>query len=188
MTSPKKSKNLVTIHGLPYYDRWTVLNVPVSTVETIIAYKKLVGAENLGEALERMVNESKVVPRKHEVIGLDYWQVISHYQEYFKELAERMMAAGHEVHIVSAVGQQREKQVFADIDKTGVPYTKKHKVVFEHPVESPQLKLSKCQELGVTVFYDDRDDVCRLLNANGITAFRVTRKDNSRYDLEAEQR
>jgi hypothetical protein len=60
-------------------------------------------------------------------------------------------------------------------------------VVFRHPKESPQLKLAKCVELGIQVFYDDREDVCRLLNQHGILALRVPRKDPSACDLSAER-
>ena len=38
------------------------------------------------------------------------------------------------------------------------------------------------------MFFDDRDDVCRELNKAGIMAMRVTRKDNSTYDLGAERK
>jgi hypothetical protein len=62
-----------------------------------------------------------------------------------------------------------------------------HEVVFRHPRESPVLKLAKCQELGIEVFYDDREDVCRLLNRNGILAFRVPRRDAAEDDLTAER-
>jgi hypothetical protein len=55
------------------------------------------------------------------------------------------------------------------------------------PRESPHLKLAKCQELGIEVFYDDRDDVCRMLNKHGILAMRVPRTDGSTYDLDAER-
>lgn len=70
----------------------------------------------------------------------------------------------------------------------GFPPDLVHEVVFDSPKESPELKLAKCQELGIEMFFDDRDDVCRLLNKHGIVAMRVTRKDNSTYDLEAERR
>ena len=67
------------------------------------------------------------------------------------------------------------------------PYGTVHEVVFRDPRESPYLKLAKCQELGVEVFYDDRDDVCRVLNTHGILAMRVTRRDGSTYDLGSER-
>jgi acid phosphatase class B len=61
-------------------------------------------------------------------------------------------------------------------------------VVYDDVSQAPALKLAKCQELGITVFYDDREDVCRLLNQHGILAVRVMRKDNSTYDVATEQR
>ena len=184
MKETRGAKNIVDKGGQLYLKRWTVLDVPVETVEAIKAYSD--GNDvTVGRALTELIYEA-TSKHKKEIIGLDYWQVISHYGEYFKEFAYQMLKAGHEIHIVTAVGATRAKNVFAEIDKTGVPYTAKHKVIFEDPIQSPQLKLDKCKELGITVFYDDRDDVCRMLNKNGIVAMRVTRKDNSTYDLEAE--
>lgn len=128
------------------------------------------------------------------IIGIDYWQVLSHYPEYFTNLIVQHMSRGiNEVHIVSAVGKDRAGTVEAEVRRimigAGVgayrPFV--HEVVFDSPKQSPELKLAKCLELGITAFYDDRDDVCRLLNKNGILALRVTRKDNSTYDLGAER-
>lgn len=125
-------------------------------------------------------------------VGIDYWQVISHYPDYFTELIMLHANNGNEVHVISAIGKNRIGTIMDEVKKavglaafydiTGV-----HEVVFDTPAQSPELKLAKCQELGITAFYDDRDDVCRLLNKNGILAMRVTRKDNSTYDLGAER-
>lgn len=169
--------------------RWTVVNVPTRISNRVVTYAALNGLK-VGRALAEFVDTSNLDSFKQSLdkqkIGLDYWQVISHYEDYFREFAKLMIEAGHEIYIISAVGKNREATVFNDIDKTHVPYTEKYKVVFNDPKESPELKLAKCKELGITTFYDDRDDVCRLLNANGILALRVTRKDNSTYDLGAE--
>ena len=88
---------------------------------------------------------------------------------------------------MSAVGKDRAGTVEASVRKLGFTDIKVHEVVFGGPSESPELKLKKCQELGIEMFFDDRDDVCRLLNKNGIVAMRVTRKDNSTYDLGSEK-
>lgn len=181
------SKNIVVKNGVKTFSRWTVLDVPYKTVNFVRSYADRKGI-SIGRALEELIDNASVNSKKKEVIVLDYWQTISHFREYFKEFAEQMLSAGHEVHIVTAVGEPRVSQVFNDIDKTGVPYTEKHMVVFETPDQSPELKLKKCLEINATVIYDDRDDVCRLLNKNGIVAMRVTRKDNSTYDLKAEQK
>ena len=120
-------------------------------------------------------------------IGLDYWQVISHYPEYFQELVNAMVAQGHEVHVISAIGKGRIGTIENEVKGALTGIHACHEVVFSNPGQSPELKLAKCQELGITVFYDDRDDVCRLLNRHGILAMRVTRKDSRAQDLEAER-
>lgn len=123
-------------------------------------------------------------------VGFDYWQVVSHFPQYFAALAMAHRENGSEVVIISAVGKDRAGTVQAEVDKIGTfpSAAKVHEVIFDDPSQSPELKLAKCKELGVEVFYDDRDDVCRLLNKNGILAMRVTRKDNSTYDIKAERK
>lgn len=128
-------------------------------------------------------------------VGIDYWQVLSHYPEYFCMLIQQTMSRGsNEVHIISAIGKSRIGTIQGEVDDilgmNGLSAYKPevHEVVFENASQSPELKLAKCKELGIEVFYDDRDDVCRLLTKNGILALRVGRKDNSTYDLGAEQK
>jgi hypothetical protein len=108
-------------------------------------------------------------------VGLDYWHVISDHPEYFRELVTGLISQGHEVHVVSAVGTRRLGTVEAEVAKLVDGVTDVHEVFFDHPRESPELKLAKIQELGITVFYDDREDVCRLLTKRGILAMRVSR-------------
>lgn len=124
------------------------------------------------------------------VVGFDYWQVVSHFPQYFSHLAMAHKEQGAEIVIISAVGKDRAGTVKAEVDKIGTfpNSVKVYEVVFDDPSQSPELKLAKCQELGVSVFYDDRDDVCRMLNKHGILAMRVTRKDNSTYDIKAERK
>jgi hypothetical protein len=111
-------------------------------------------------------------------IGFDYWNVCSHHSVVFRELAAALLAAGHEVHVISAIGRGRAGTVASEIGKLGIPVTAVHEVIFGHPRESPALKTAKCTELGISVFYDDRDDVCRAMTATGrIVAMRVTRPE-----------
>jgi len=128
-------------------------------------------------------------------IGFDYWQVISHFPNEVAEMLLCLKQQDNEIHIISAIGKNRIGTIEADVEKSfassnylvdDTDYTV-HEVVFDRPHQSPELKLAKCKELGLQVFFDDRDDVCRLLNKNGIMACRVTRKDNSTYDLQAER-
>lgn len=123
------------------------------------------------------------------VIGFDYWQVISHYPDDFEWLYTAFTWQGADVHVISAIGETRKGTIVKEVQNHWPWFDEDnvHEMVFKNPRESPELKLEKCKELGITMFFDDRDDVCRLLNKNGIVALRVTRKDNSTYDLEAER-
>lgn len=137
------------------------------------------------------------------IVGFDYWQCISHYPKQIGELAMALKhaprlpgEADHELHVISAIGKTRigtiEQEVFDKMLKAGFEsdelFDGVHEVVFDSPKDSPERKLEKCKELGIEMFFDDRDDVCALLNANGILAMRVTRKDGSKYDLRAERK
>jgi acid phosphatase class B len=120
------------------------------------------------------------------IVGFDYWQVLSHYPDQVAHLMAVHEAAGDRVHVISAVGEKRAGTVEAEVRAvTGVPEV--HEVVFSDPRQSPVLKLAKCQELGVEVFYDDREDVCRLLSRHGILALRVPRRDAADSDLTGER-
>lgn len=129
-------------------------------------------------------------------IGFDYWQCISHYPKEFREMLGAFENFADDVYIISAIGKGRIGTIANEIQqiegwKGFNPkwYNERIiEVVFDDPKQSPELKLAKCKELGIEMFFDDRDDVCRLLNANGIMALRVTRKDNSTYDLDAERK
>ncbi len=119
------------------------------------------------------------------IVVFDYWQTLSHYTKQFIDIGSALVSERHEIHVVSAVGKGRVGTVEKAVRELGFDYPV-HEVIFDDPIESPQLKLAKCKELGADIIFDDRDDVCRLLNKHGIMALRVTRKDNSTYDLGAE--
>jgi acid phosphatase class B len=120
------------------------------------------------------------------IVGFDYWQVLSHHPERIAHLIAVHEAAGDTVHVVSAIGAGRFGTVEADV-RAITPLPAVHEVVFRDPREAPYLKLAKCRELGIEVFYDDREDVCRVLSAAGILALRVMRQDQA-SDLAAERR
>jgi acid phosphatase class B len=121
------------------------------------------------------------------IVGFDYWQVLSHYPDQIAHLMEVHARAGDTVHVISAIGRGRIGTIEASV-REHTEVARVHEVVFTSPAESPVLKLAKCQELGIEVFYDDRADVCSLLNRNGILALRVPRRDATTSDLAAERR
>ena len=105
-------------------------------------------------------------------VGFDYCQVISHYPDQTRALADALIAQGHEVRVISAIGKGHIGTIAADVHQhwPTFPDSNIHEVVFESPKQAPELKLAKCQKLGITMFFDDRDDVCRLLNAAHLPA------------------
>lgn len=124
-------------------------------------------------------------------IGFDYWQVLSHYPEECMFMISAFISEGAELHVISAVGgNHTPDSVMEAVARMNYPFKPEnvHTVVFEHPRESPALKVDKAKELGLDMFFDDRDDVCKAMNVEGIMAMRVTRKDNSTYDLDAERK
>jgi len=120
------------------------------------------------------------------IVGFDYWQVLSHYPAQVAHLMAVHDLAGDEVHVISAIGAGRIGTVEAEVRRVTEVGTV-HEVVFRDPRQSPHLKLAKCRELGVEVFYDDREDVCRMLAKHGVLALRVPRRDAG-SDLEGERR
>lgn len=122
-------------------------------------------------------------------IGFDYWQVISHYPQQIGAMADALYRHGYEIHVISAIGKNRIGTIVDDVHThwPAFPAHRVHEVVFKKSRESPELKLAKCKELGIEMFFDDRQDVCDLLNANGILAFKVPRKEN-KTDIGAERK
>lgn len=136
-------------------------------------------------------------------IGFDYWNVISHYPDKIGllmcALYQYATLPGDEpieIHVISAIGKGRigtiEGEVFDSLLEGGfesdVIVKGVHEVVTGNGKKSPELKLAKCQELGITMFFDDRKDVCDLLNANGILAFQVPRRGKVQSDDAAERK
>lgn len=123
-------------------------------------------------------------------IGFDYWQVLSHYPEEIALLDESLWMNFQETHIISAVGRNRAGSVAKEVLKIMPNYPPEniHEVLFTSPKQSPELKLAKCKELGISMFFDDRTDVCDLLNQNGILAFLVPRKKRGQTDIGAERK
>lgn len=110
-------------------------------------------------------------------IGFDYWNVLSHYPVHFVNLASMYIDYGNEVYVISAVGKNRAGTVKADVDRICRDLFEVHEVIFSHPSQSPVLKTAKALELGIKVFYDDRQDVCDSMNEAGILCFKVPRLD-----------
>ena len=106
-------------------------------------------------------------------VGLDYHDTISAHPDAFRQLATALLAAEHEVHIISAVGPNHVKQYTKEIKRSKVPATAVHMLVYDRHYQAPKLKLEKCIDIGINLFIDDRADTCALLAAHGILALKV---------------
>jgi hypothetical protein len=104
-------------------------------------------------------------------IGFDYSGTMDTYPQGFTEIGKGIQALGGKVYIISAVG-------FGDLDFDQViikefPWV--DEVITFEAVNTPQQKLEICNKYGVTMFFDDRKEICDHLNLNGVVAFRVWR-------------
>ncbi len=105
--------------------------------------------------------------------GFDYWKTISTHQEVLLPMIHALVSAGHKVYIISAASVKREQTTPEEINKLGLPEgVEIHMCIWSYHQEAPQLKLQKCKELGVDMFFDDREDTCQYLSENGIPCFR----------------
>jgi hypothetical protein len=129
-------------------------------------------------------------------IGIDFWGTISHNPDYFRMLASFYMRDmrgplgkdhRNEVHVISSIGPRRIGTIEQEVIDLNVPCTAVHELVFRHPSQSPALKVTKCLELGIEYFYDDRQDVVDALNKAGIICFKVPRLGNE-SDVQSERR
>jgi hypothetical protein len=113
-------------------------------------------------------------------IGFDFWNVITQSPEYIREMANCFINRGHEVFIVSAVGDRSLKKYNCSIEgykdvisAFDIPNSGIHIVYFEKDEDIPLLKLNKCKELGIQMFFDDRASTVKILHENGIISFLV---------------
>ncbi len=107
-------------------------------------------------------------------VGFDYWNTVSHHTAVLLPLIDALLAAGHEVTIMSAVGKKRIETTQEEIEALGLPDGVTIEVLTwgeRGPGSAPQLKYERCVELGIQLFFDDRSDTCRYMSVRGIPAF-----------------
>lgn len=115
------------------------------------------------------------------VLGLDYYNTITEQPDLFRGLTELMHDLGVKVYIVSAVGRKTDPANLSRYIESMHEFITTHNIVvdgvhaleFDEPREIPEIKRSKCAELGITHYFDDRNDVCTWLTENGIKGYRV---------------
>ena len=102
------------------------------------------------------------------IVVLDLYGTITAQPKFFKMFAEFVLAAGGQVHVVTAVGPFNRKQALKDLRHSRVPYTSVEVVVFEEFHQVPALKMAVCERLKADMIIDDRDDTCSAAWVRGI--------------------
>ena len=115
------------------------------------------------------------------LIGLDWFGTITKEPELFALVTSLLKQHGDIIYIISAVrkkewdenAERYKQKVLADLKENNIVFDELYTVEFEDPKEVPYVKLEKCKELKIEYFFDDRNDVCFILNENGIITARV---------------
>ncbi len=114
-------------------------------------------------------------------IGVDYYNTITRLPELFKLINSILAVKECEIIIVTAVakkehdpeGKLYRARVEKDLQEKNIYYDQIIVVEFTEPKEVPYLKLEVCQKYDIEYFFDDRNDVCTLLQESGIIAAKV---------------
>lgn len=120
--------------------------------------------------------------KEHEqpqkIVGFDYYGTITHFSQQLAEIASSLKKVyNYRIVVISAFGNHSssayEQNCKTKLLELGFFYDEIHTIPFNDESEVPELKLKKCQELGVTIFFDDRADVAELLTQNGIMGLKT---------------
>lgn len=107
------------------------------------------------------------------VIGLDFYGTVTRNNKIFRNIAQALIAQGHEVYIVSAVKRNNISKLKTELKHSKVPYSYLEIVPYENYWEIPELKLKACKRLGIRMLLDDNEDTCQLLSEQGILTAQV---------------
>ena len=112
------------------------------------------------------------------IYGFDWWKTLSHHQETLMPLIRALALAGHDIWVISACGYDRSKStpeaIWEALDRYGLKsHVSVQMVIWDiDQKDAPRLKYEACKELGVDLFFDDREDTCDYLSSRGIPCFR----------------
>ena len=106
------------------------------------------------------------------IYGFDYWKTLSHHKKSLMPLIQALVLAGHKVYVISACGLDRKESTPKKIREMNLPAEVLIEMCYwENQLDAPKLKYEKCKELGVNLFFDDRQDICKYLSERGISCF-----------------
>jgi len=107
------------------------------------------------------------------VIGLDFYGTITKNPKFFRQLTAALIAAGHLVYIISAVGEANVEKLKKDVRHSHVSHTALEIITFIDFEFVSGLKAEACKRLGVQCLIDDSDENCRDATKLGVMSFMV---------------
>lgn len=115
-------------------------------------------------------------------IGFDFYKTLSSYPVQFKTLISSLVSEGHTIIVISALGPKSDvdnykRHVIEFLKQHTITYHDFEVVVFQDDSEIPEIKLESCKRHQIDMYFDDREDVCQILNENKILCFKVGDKN-----------
>lgn len=114
------------------------------------------------------------------VVGFDYNGVINKYPKIFAGFSRALKQSGVKVVVISAYSTVLDEETYLsklikEFNEINFVYDRIILTTFDRqdPTTIPGSKLIECKKYQVEQFYDDRGDVIKLLNENGIEGIRV---------------
>src|SRR5580658_9890786 len=93
-------------------------------------------------------------------IGFDFHNVMDSYPNQIATMVQSFSRADDYVCVISAIGKRRIGTIKEQVQAYTIFCDDVFEVVFKHPQEAPAFKTAKAKELGLHIFFDDRQDVC----------------------------
>jgi uncharacterized HAD superfamily protein len=111
-------------------------------------------------------------------IGFDFHRTIDLYPKEFSVLIGSLVSERNNISIISAVGKKvntknYRQRVVEFLEENSIPFHHFEIIVFQDKSEIPKLKLESCKRNEISMYFDDRADVCDILIKNNILSFKV---------------
>lgn len=107
------------------------------------------------------------------ILGLDFYDTVSAWPVALRKLAQSVLDAGGEVHIVTAVKRANEDKVRRHIKDSRLPHTSIQVVFFDNHNEVAKLKVPVYRELNCDVVIEDDQSVIMEARQKGLCTLEI---------------
>lgn len=106
-------------------------------------------------------------------VGFDWGGVLDTHGKQLSELATAMKLNGHEIYIVSAINSGEEERRIQQVEELMPDICIEIITLVAEHQNQPLEKLKIVLDKKIDMFFDDRSDICELLQNYGVLAFTV---------------